>query len=114
VLILDAFAATRLRLVMAFFAVAVAVGGLAGCDQISDETKDAGVTLACSQIQSEVGADPTEIENNPQTAKLVALIVRDIAPEENIRNIAAQVAEDPNALNPRVQLATWVDEKCRR
>jgi hypothetical protein len=96
-------------MVVAALAAAVA-SGLAGCDQVSDGTKAAGVDVVCSQIDVE----PGEIENNPETARLVALLVRDLAPEENIRDIANQVAQDPSLLDPRAKLADWVDQKCRR
>jgi hypothetical protein len=106
-------AAPRRRLAAAVLAAVAAssgLAGLAGCGQVSDETKDAGTAVVCSRID----VDPGTIKNNPESARLVALIVRDLAPEANTRDLAARVADDPNALNPRVQLADWVDEKCRR
>ncbi|KPM54821.1 hypothetical protein ACG83_15470 [Frankia sp. R43] len=91
-------------------AIAVAAGaaGLVGCDQVSEETRSAGATVLCSQIRVE----PSEIEQNPDAARLVALVVRDLAPEENIRSLAGRVADDPTVLSPRAQLADWVADRC--
>lgn len=100
---------TRGMAVSAFAAAALG-SGLVGCDQVSDETKDAATTVFCSQVDVDSG----EIAENPDKARLVALVIRDLAPEENIRNLAAEVAEDPNALNPRAQLADYVNDKCGR
>ncbi|MBL7518821.1 hypothetical protein I6A84_12040 [Frankia sp. CNm7] len=91
----------------ALAALAVSAGGV-GCGQISEETRKASLDVVCAEID----VDPGEIAENPERARLVALIVRDLAPEENIRDLADQVAKDPNAVNPRAQLAEWVDEKC--
>lgn len=98
------------RLTVSAFAAAALGGGLVACDQVSEQTQDAAVAVGCSQIEVDSG----EIAENPEQARLVALIIRDFAPEENIRDLADQVAEDPNALNPRAQLADYVNEKCGR
>ena len=98
------------RFAVSVLAAAAFGGGLVACDQVSDETKDAATAVVCSKIDVDSG----EIADNPETARLVALIVRDLAPEENIRDLAAEVAEDPNALNPRAQLAEYVNDKCGR
>ncbi|OAA28829.1 hypothetical protein UG55_1005351 [Frankia sp. EI5c] len=94
------------------FAVALAVAagpaGLVGCDQFSAETRAAGATVVCSQIRIE----PGEIEQNPDAARLAALVIRDLAPEENIRALADQVADNPTLLSPRAQLADWVADRC--
>jgi hypothetical protein len=104
----------RVRFAVSVLAAAAIGGGLGGglvaCDQVSEETQDATTAVVCSRIQVDSG----EIADNPETARLVALVVRDLAPEENIRDLAAQVAEDPNALNPRAQLADYVNDKCGR
>ncbi|MBX6390693.1 MAG: hypothetical protein IRZ08_17165 [Frankia sp.] len=91
-------------------ALALAVGPLAACDQLSDETKDAGVIVACQQIE----VDPGTIAENPEEARLVALIIRDLAPDDRISEIADIVADDPTLVSPRAQLAEWVDDKCGR
>ncbi|SQD99895.1 MULTISPECIES: hypothetical protein [unclassified Parafrankia] len=88
--------------------VAAGAAGLAGCDQVSEETRAAGATVVCSQINIQ----PSEIEQNPESARLVALLVRDLAPEDDIRAIADRVADDPTVLSPRAQLADWVDQRC--
>ncbi|WP_230204789.1 hypothetical protein [Parafrankia elaeagni] len=95
----------RFAVAMAF---AAGAAGLTGCDQVSEETRAAGGTVLCSQIRVE----PSEIQQNPDSARLVALIVRDLAPEQNIKDLAGRVAEDPTALSPRAQLADWVADRC--
>ncbi|MCK9903519.1 hypothetical protein MXD63_26135 [Frankia sp. Cpl3] len=95
----------RFAVAMAF---AAGAAGLTGCDQVSEETRAAGGTVLCSQIRVE----PSEIQQNPASARLVALLVRDLAPEQNIRDLAGRVAEDPTALSPRAQLADWVADRC--
>ncbi|MEX5634461.1 hypothetical protein [Parafrankia sp. FMc2] len=95
----------RFAVAMAF---AAGAAGLTGCDQVSEETRAAGGTVLCSQIRVE----PSEIQQNPDSARLVALLVRDLAPEQNIKDLAGRVAEDPTALSPRAQLADWVADRC--
>jgi hypothetical protein len=98
------------RLVVAAVAAAAAWGGVVGCGQVSDETKNAAVDAICPKIN----VDPGKIEHDPAAARVVALVVRDLAPDEDIRDVANQVAQDPTVVNPRVKLANWVDEKCGR
>lgn len=102
----------RPRLAAAALATAAfgAGGLLVGCDQLSEETRAAGADLLCSQIEVE----PSDIEQNPETARLVALVIRDLAPEKHIRDLADRVADDPSLLDPRTQLARWVRDECTR
>jgi hypothetical protein len=102
------------RLTLSAFAAAAIGGGLTACDQLSEETQNAASNVASDAVCSQIDIDSGEIADNPEQARLVALIIRDLAPEENIRNLADQVADDPNALNPRAQLADYVDDKCGR
>ncbi|WP_322755580.1 hypothetical protein [Frankia sp. Cas3] len=96
-------------LVVAVLAVAVLVG-LVGCGSVSKETKQAGTDAVCAQID----ARSADVRSSAQTARLVALVVRDLAPDENIRGIADRVSRNPGEINLRGQLADWVNDTCSR
>ncbi len=104
--------ARRVRLVGPAVTAALAIGliGLAGCSSVSEETKQAGTDALCSQID----ARSADVRSSADVARLVALTVRDLAPDENVRQLAGRVAQSPGELALRGQLADWINNKCAR
>ncbi|WP_250290547.1 hypothetical protein [Frankia sp. CiP1_Cm_nod1] len=82
--------------------------GLAGCGAVSEETRRAGTDALCSQIE----ARTADVRASVDVARLVALTVRDLAPDGNVRQLADQVSRDPGNLELRGQLADWIDNRC--
>ncbi|ONH35646.1 hypothetical protein [Protofrankia sp. BMG5.30] len=89
-------------------AVVAMTVGLAGCGAVSEETRQAGTDALCSQIE----ARAADVRASVDVARLVALTVRDLAPDGNVRQLADQVSHNPGDLELRGQLADWIDNKC--
>lgn len=95
--------------------VAVATGlaglvGLVGCGSVSQETRQAGTSAVCAQID----ARSADIRASAQTARLAALVVRDLAPDGDIRDLADRVSRNPGEISLRGRLADWVNDTCAR
>ncbi|SBW22115.1 hypothetical protein [Protofrankia symbiont of Coriaria ruscifolia] len=101
--------ARRVRLVGPAVTTAVVIG-LVGCGAVSEETRQAGTDALCSQID----ARSADVRSSADAARLVALTIRDLAPDENARQLAGRVSQSPGELALRGQLADWIDNKCSR